>query len=583
MEAPGVTIHKHSKAWAFSISRHYRTRGQTGQDINGKPTNASHATSGANISSKDSHGGGGRRSDMILLATRKVQKAYTSTNTTRKLESHGLLDDDLTRSQDYDRTTRREGDVDHQRSNKGKEKEREDLKELERKQRRDERDKGRARRKAAEASGSGLVESAGSVAASVDMEEVTPSTSASTSPGQPLAHHHRPHGSIDQTVITEETVSSDKTINQRRVLLAATQHRETAQDAEYDDDDDDDDSLGLAPRRRHPTSHQETYSTLPAESFDMPHSQNQPHVLLSWIRKDRENKGSRDKPYSPYWPIVHHHSNTSSSRPGIVEDLNVSFQDVGLLPSQGEVKNNSRKSNHKRDPKSAKQGSTRPKDPELDVFDIIPPDCLYMLIPLWPGETDPLSAKKYPTPLAPIPAASRHYLLIWYKTKQPLEELRATSGEKDKKRSRGSPTSSRESAHRRDERGVILRDFHITGRVLSYKELQGSGVRLPDVGLAVSGPLKEAYTDIPHRGDDSEYVLGMCLSHETGVEFVPEGFEKLGLGRTVPNPTPCEPSDEDDRESLDTICVPTALGRAVMEMAWLGMMAATSFNPNPST
>ena len=91
---------------------------------------------------------------------------------------------------------------------------------------------------------------------------------------------------------------------------------------------------------------------------------------------------------------------------------------------------------------------------------------------------------------------------------------------------------------------------------------------------------------------DTFQVIGLCSSREKGIEFVPEGLEKLGLARRVPDPTATITDqdsakrfsitgvDEQD-ENADTMLVLTPIGRAVVEMAWLGAMALTSFGSTP--
>jgi hypothetical protein len=219
---------------------------------------------------------------------------------------------------------------------------------------------------------------------------------------------------------------------------------------------------------------------------------------------------------------------------------------------------------------------------QTDIFAEVPDDALYMLLPLWPGETDPNSTKRYPYTPNPIPTHSRRYLLIYYKTPPPKPVLLLEEGSKsragDKKRARDPPAPSVDPLN---DRAVLLHTFHISARVVSYRDLQGSGVRIPDVGLAVSGPLADAYDYLPSNIRQDDYVIGLCHSRESGVEFVPEGFEKTGLTRNVPNPRAGELCEDDDSGSFDTLTILTPIGRAVMEMAWLGGMAVTSFNPNP--
>jgi hypothetical protein len=128
-EGPPVTIHKHSKAVAFSISRHYKppTKVHPSQDPNSGGVHRSNRgtgqAEGAIISSSSIVASPTRRSsNMILLAPRRVQEAYTSTNTTRKLRTHNLLDDkgsgkphDKSSGKPHDKSKRRQKRTDKER------------------------------------------------------------------------------------------------------------------------------------------------------------------------------------------------------------------------------------------------------------------------------------------------------------------------------------------------------------------------------------------------------------------------------------------------------------------------------------
>src|ERR1700753_542518 len=75
---PGVIVHKHSQAKAFSIFRSYGLfRPKQPQ----KPAQGSRHLD---------------TSQSILLATKNVQEQYTSTKTTGRLKTHGLLEEQST-------------------------------------------------------------------------------------------------------------------------------------------------------------------------------------------------------------------------------------------------------------------------------------------------------------------------------------------------------------------------------------------------------------------------------------------------------------------------------------------------------
>lgn len=617
LEGPSVTIHKHSKAGAFSISRHFRTR-STGL-LDSSSSHRHIASSSTQLVIRDSdvtEGGRKKANTMILLAPRRVQRAYTSTNTTRKLESHGLLDESgRTSPRDIERMRRehsleerrrvKEGDKEKKKDKKDKSNGKEKEKELE---------KSKIKRKVAESSSrrsfggksefapkepsardpplpdSSEGSSAGSVGIAIfsgDSDTLAKSSlSAVTTPESSLTVVST--GSIDSfapspSVYSHETTSSDLTIQR---TVRSHQRKRGVYDIE-DDDEDDDDSLDE--RRRYParTPHRETYAALPPEVFENVHHEHPSHGIFGWGKsRSGDRNGHRinhylEASYNPPWPTTLPRAN-SETRKFIVDDLNTSFQDVGLLPATGEIKSSSHSSHHKRKQRERQQArlAIRPADHQsTDIFQEVPEDSVYMLLPLWPGETDPVSAKTFPYPPLIIPTDKRQYLMIYYKTPFKAITLAESSKSKSSEKKRSRESSGTSGDH---ERTVFLSSFHISARIVSYRELQGTGVRIPDLGLAVCGRMEDAYASIPLSNvqHQSDYVIGMCHSRENGLEFVPEGFEKLGLATHAPNRALAEPVEDDDSQSAENVVILTPIGRAVMEMAWLGGMAVTSFNPS---
>ncbi|KAF8813870.1 hypothetical protein BYT27DRAFT_7131049 [Phlegmacium glaucopus] len=592
IDGPAVTIHRHSQAGAFSISRHFRSKSLPNSSNASVSLRGTVSSSRGQPSFKDSPDGPKKKSNMILLGTRKVQKAYTSTNTTRKLESHGLLDESGRASpRDVERMKR-----EHEREMRAKAKENKD-KDKDKKERgkSKEKKKGVSAIKKITSKGEtsskistpeqGLRDSSGSSAGSVSnalsSSGSVGTSSAMTTPDPSEGTSSR--GSIGPSVFSYETTSSDRTI-----LRATPFHHRKRHP--YDIGDDSSDETPKYPTR---TPHRETYAVLPPEVFESARHQEHPtHGLFGWGKSRGSNQiGHRPNPYeasyNPPWPVTTPRIN-SETRKGIVDDLNMSFQDVGLLPAIGEIKNSHSGQIKRRREREQQQQQQQimhsSRRQEAEIFDDVPSDALCMLLPLWPGETDPTSVRKYPFAPPPLSPDSRQYVLVYYKVQPqpavPHEEGKPKPGEK--KRSRNSPTSSHDSTNKREERGVLLNNFYVGARIVSHRELQGTGIRIPDVGLAVSGPLEEAYSNMPPAipcGDYIHYILGVCNSRDAGIDFLQEGFEKMGLSRSMPNPNPVAADDDDDCQSLDTVAVLTPLGRAVMEMAWLGGLALTSFNP----
>jgi hypothetical protein len=576
LDGPYVTIHRHSKADAFSISRHFRAKSSP-SDTTVSPRNTASSSRGQ-PSFKDLSDGTRKRSNMILLATRKVQKAYTSTTTTRKLESHGLLDGrasprDVDRmKREYEREKRaRVKAKDQDKDKKGREALKEKKGVSATKNTTNKIDtKPKGSKWLPDSSGG----SAGSVANALSSDSGTFVDSSTSVTTPDPSEGSSSFGSIEQSVISYETTSSDRTV--LRAIPPRRRHPDDIGDGSSDE----------SPRYPTRTPHRETYAVLPPEVFESAHHQEHPtHGLFGWGKTRGGNQiGHRPNPYeasyNPPWPVTTPRIN-SETRKGIVDDLNMSFQDVGLLPAIGEIRSSQSEQIRRKREREQRALVRRPDQPQAEIFEGVPADALCMVLPLWPGETDPASARKYPPTHPSLSPNSRQYILVYYKVQPgsiPHEELKTKS---EKKRSRISPTSSHESTYKREERGILFNNFYIGARIVSHCDLQGSGIRIPDVGLAVTGSLDDAYRNMPNMPTDvpyREYILGICNSRDAGIDFLPEGFEKMGLSRSMPNPNPVSATDDDDDSQL--VAVLTPLGRAVMEMAWLGGLALTSFNPS---
>ncbi|KAL0566292.1 hypothetical protein V5O48_015722, partial [Marasmius crinis-equi] len=282
--------------------------------------------------------------------------------------------------------------------------------------------------------------------------------------------------------------------------------------------------------------------------------------------------------------------------------LKMSFENVGLLPSVREAGERGKaKEREKKERTSLRRlggkEKDKEKDRESDVLNCVPPESLFMLLPLWPGETDPYAHRYFPFDMPPVPQEERMFLLVYYK---PLShEMLAAMNINP--RTTFSPIQ--------DKRNILLPYFHIVARQVSYAELQGSGVRLPDQGLAVSGPLEEAFNTAPRlqsrppsiapsssssssssaQAPSSlgvplrDCLMGSCYSRDAGIEFDPEALLELGLCSVlkeedvIPNPLPPGRFEEEFERSI-TVKL-TAVGSAVVEMAWAGGLALTSFSP----
>lgn len=229
---------------------------------------------------------------------------------------------------------------------------------------------------------------------------------------------------------------------------------------------------------------------------------------------------------------------------GLLMDLKDSFREVGLL--------------HMQPHKSGAKDSVK-KRTGYNIFDYVPEDSPYMLLPLWAGETDSSMSSSLATQaptLSTIPE-DREYLLVWYVPNEDAKQSHSTlDGTGD--------------TH---EKNIYLRNFYVNVLVVQYDALHGMGVRVPSDGLAIMGPVR----DVVSYGMDvgwadtmemSVTTICVCSSREKGFQFLPEGLRKLGL---------CSQEDEYEQGNMELLLTP--IGRAAVEMVWLGCLAMTSFGP----
>ncbi|KAF9010590.1 hypothetical protein BDQ17DRAFT_1538227 [Cyathus striatus] len=496
VESPPMTIHKHSKSIAFSISRHYRSS---------------------------------KIKAMIILAQPIVQAKSTNTATTRRLESHGLLDDV---PRDSSRRPRNRGDDStsarsESRASKTKKKV----------------------KKSSQDDPDSQVSSRGSLAASA--------TLVSGSPPDPSSIESRPGSSCN----SENISTASHETNSTTVPKPQPQASETVpQEIEEEDNDLFDDERPQPVR----TPHSEAYSTMSPDMLESlsAKTEGKRFIYRSSKVKANGNQNHLLTPYNPPWllPASRHQT---EARNGIVTDLNQSFQDVGLLPVP--TADSSRNGQHRH-----RQSNSKKHDQQMALTNVMEHnDAYYMLLPLWPEETNISSQKPYPPQVPSIPVEQRQYLLVFYKS-----DLDKSRNPEEGKRS--SPTSSWDSL--KDDRSPLLSTFHVCARVVSYQELQGTGVRISDTGLAVIGSLEEAYNSMPSfKREDLKFskdsvIIAHCSSRREEIQFEKHGFQKLKLCF----PDLHQPSlvSQDD---YDPVLEVTPIGRAVLEMVWLGCIALTGF------
>ncbi|KAG6865370.1 hypothetical protein C0991_003147 [Blastosporella zonata] len=563
-DGPPVTIHKHSKAVAFSISRHYRIPRRRG-DVHPTSSRATDSTlpGGHSLSPLPATK---RGSSMILLAPRRVQEAYTSTNTTRKLESHGLLDEPATSRSQEDREKHR------------RQRDREKLK----KAPQEKKEKEHSKLSVVEAKGKGRAPQQGKDDSHIPSTVSSLAQSLPAPPASAPSMHTYPPGFASsstssvprEAAIPEPAISRNSSRHSRR--------RRRVRDPLDDDVEDEDDDEDAPPTR---TPHSEAFGTMDATLIEQLR-QDRFHNVDSergglWNRlvgrANHSVTGSPSQLHAPFVPpwLALQPRNKQESQKVVIDTLNTSFKDVGLLPSNYSTPRHGV-------PTSERQKKIASGHSNDDPFKQIPDDSLYMLLPLWPGDTDTRSeipSASFEQPI--IHNRERQYLLVYYKPPTDDEDKRAERI--SKKRSRPSPTSSYDLNAKRDDRAaVLLTSFHITARLVPYQKLQGTGVRVPDEGLTVTGALETAFAHMPPPIDVAEsyyeYVLGICHSRDAGVEFYPDGLVKMGLCEQSPVLLPASASEEDAFPEPEVTLTP--IGRAVLEMVWSGALALTSFGSN---
>ncbi|KAL0956815.1 hypothetical protein HGRIS_002926 [Hohenbuehelia grisea] len=611
---PPVTVHKHSKAIAFSISRmHAKLRSRRdapGTNTNGVPT----TPRGRTQTYAGREGTALPRSSMIMLAPRRVQEQYTSTTTTRRLDTHGLLEDALLgfsvkevieREKERDRSVSR-------RERREKEREREAEKERERERERRRKAEDEDRKKRSRAGGDSSQTSSASSSTSVVPEHepyTTPPPASAPSlhtypppPNDVVRKHSSSHSLRGIPGIPEQppplsNLNPSAMLEYTQFMARKKQRRAPQDPLAFDSDEEQ------GPPSR--TPHAEAYGTIDPSSYDrILHQQqfisdNTPSLLRRFLGlpslRSANNaasplSASLDGTFKAPWLTMAPRAKQEEQE-RVVAILNESFMDVGLLPSRPSSKSKASSHSSKAKSKQRQHGNSPANDSSagVNIFEQVPSDSLYMLLPLWPGETDPISEKLPAEPKKPvIPIEDRQYLLVYYVSDavKPAETDRAKhDGEQRSQKKSRSPTASDDIPPKHpDNKNILLSAFHVSARLVGYSELIGSGVRVPDEGLSVTGPMSEALETMPspeirqvHQGD---FLIGLCQSRDAGMEFFPEGLVKMGLCIVIsppPRDNSMPPDETEEAEEPDIVLSP--IGRAAVEMVWVGCMALTSFGP----
>ncbi|KAJ7800994.1 hypothetical protein B0H13DRAFT_1672726, partial [Mycena leptocephala] len=121
---------------------------------------------------------------------------------------------------------------------------------------------------------------------------------------------------------------------------------------------------------------------------------------------------------------------------------------------------------------------------------------------------------------------------------------------------------------------ILPTSYDIGARLVSHSELQSTDMYVPTQGLAVLSSWSEAWLSMPQlaKHDYGLVIIGTYTSREAGVRFNADELVKMGLCSCI-----CLPPDAGADECRKPIAELTPIGRAVLELAWIGGIAVTSF------
>ncbi len=320
-----------------------------------------------------------------------------------------------------------------------------------------------------------------------------------------------------------------------------------------------------------PVSQAEAFATLDKHANDQLKNEQVPAPATKrshrWIQRFPGPPGGKTPhtllpsldPINPPWMTLASRS-TQEEQGRAIQDLKSSFKDAELVPSTRFIGGAG----------IGREG----KGKNRDVLTQVPDESLCMLLPLWPHETDPASAapERRQRTLRALDQEQNLYLLVYY---VPFDSQRKDKPTKKRSRFRLRKGERQNPTPLLD----VYRGFKVIGQLIAHSDLIGSGIRLPVRGLSVTGPLAEAELGIPPASlrdvHSDEFVLGACIDGSgTTIEFFPEGLEKLGL--CVPRTEPPVQLDIDPAEPVVEQPL-TPIGRAAVEVAWLGCMALVTF------
>ncbi|KAI9430001.1 hypothetical protein H4582DRAFT_1825116 [Lactarius indigo] len=520
---PTTVVHRHSRALAFSISRHYSPRIY----LSGRTPNSTMTENTRATSSRGTHTPAMSTHDIILLARKRVQVQLTTTKSTMKLGEGDNRHD-----------TRRERNPIYPRS----------------------------------APQDWLASSPQPEAPAPHhvVDRSRPEGQNQTSSTRGTTPSHVSH-SLDLSDITADasSTSTSQSVSSTAPVTSSLEKFSTSQRqlSPHDEAEEDGGNENVNPVSR--ASHAEAFANLDKRANDLLKNEQVPRSATErshgWFPRSIGSTGSSiprtlssslDPNHPPWMTLVPRSKQGERSR--TIQDLMSSFKDVGML-SLTRFKGGAR---------VGRKGKGKNKD----VLTQVPDDSLFMLLPLWPHETDPASTVSEQRQQTTRDQEQNLYLLVYY---VPFDEQGGA-----KKR----PWVRLQKGERERQHPTPLFDlssgFKIMGQLIAHSELKGSGIRLPAHGLSVTGSLEEAELGIPPTSlqdvHSDGFVMGACLDG-SAIDFFPEALEKLGL--CVPRTEPAQLHNEPAMETAEPVVERplTAIGRAAVEVTWLGCMALMTF------
>ncbi|KAH9929501.1 uncharacterized protein BXZ73DRAFT_90366 [Epithele typhae] len=377
--------------------------------------------------------------------------------------------------------------------------------------------------------------------------------------------------------ISTATLSVRESMDSRSPATSLEKERPSSpypatKDEEDDESDDLDDYDMTRPKPAYQrASHEEAFGTMDTTAIDSYHRHNDHHSKrgiffagIGKLRKPTSTAPHSTQAITPVPWVTMNHRDQLEVHERTVGSINDSFSGVGLLPMQ--------KSSHTKQSKSKVPTMT---EEAQAIFDNIPADSLYMILPLWADSTDPESTKadwglQY-TPET-IALEDRRFLIVHF-----LDHHEGEDGQKH----RSNKSRSKSSSAKSSTPGIPQQGFRLIAQYASYSAFAGSGVRLPSEGLAVLGSMSEAVAYPASQQHSGPISLGRYSGKSNSVLLDPQGLAAFKLVHCPKEADLPPPDQEEVADQSHSEMFPTPLGAAVMELICLACFALTFARADP--